>query len=51
MPDVLPSRTRSAKPYAALVLFIAVYLGVLGFVFAPKDLIAVQSGSVLVDND
>ena len=51
MPEVLPSRSRSARNYTAIALFIAVYLGVLGLVFAPKDMIGVQSGSVLAEND
>jgi hypothetical protein len=46
MPEVLPSRARSIRTYAAIGLFIAVYLGVLVLVLAPREMIAVQSGAV-----
>ena len=51
MRDVLPSRTRSTRTYAAIALFIAVYAGVLGVVFAPKDMISAQSGAVVPSGD
>ncbi|WP_164517328.1 hypothetical protein [Tabrizicola piscis] len=52
MPEVLPSRPRSKRTYAAIALFLVVYLGVLIVVFAPRDMIAVQSGAAFygVDN-
>jgi hypothetical protein len=51
MTHVLPSRTRPARTYAALALFLAVYTGVLVFVFAPKDLISVQSPTEVIASD
>lgn len=48
MSHVLPSRTRSARTYAAVALFLAVYAGVLVFVFAPRDMFAVQSPAAAV---
>jgi hypothetical protein len=51
MTHVLPSRTRPARTYAAVALFLAVYVGVLVFVFAPKDLISVQSPTALLETD
>ncbi len=51
MTHVLPSRTRPARTYAAVALFLAVYAGVLVFVFAPKDLISVQSPTEIIASD
>lgn len=51
MPDVLPSRSRPARSYASLALFVVVYLVVLGVVFAPKDLIGAQSASEVGQSD
>jgi hypothetical protein len=51
MPHVLPSRTKPAGTYAAVAVFLVVYLGVLVFVFAPKDLISVQSPTALISTD
>lgn len=51
MTQILPSRTRPARTYAAVALFLAVYAGVLVFVFAPKDMISVQSPTALVASD
>ncbi|MBL9050103.1 MAG: hypothetical protein JNK19_08330 [Tabrizicola sp.] len=51
MPHVLPSRTRPARTYAAVALFLVVYLGVLAFVFAPKDMISAQSPTALLASD
>jgi hypothetical protein len=51
MPHVLPSRTRPARTYAAIALFLVVYVGVLIFVFAPKDLISAQSPTALISTD
>jgi hypothetical protein len=51
MTQVLQSRTRPARTYAAIALFLAVYAGVLVFVFAPKDLISVQSPTEVAASD
>ena len=51
MTQILPSRTRPVRTYAAAALFLAVYAGVLVFVFAPKDMFAVQSPTALVASD
>lgn len=51
MTQILQSRTRPARTYAAVALFLAVYAGVLVFVFAPKDMIAVQSPTAFVASD
>lgn len=51
MTQILQSRTRPARTYAAVALFLAVYAGVLVFVFAPKDMIAVQSPTALLQTD
>lgn len=44
MPAVLPSRSTPIRTYSAIILFLAVYAGVLVLVFAPHDMIAVESG-------
>lgn len=51
MTHVLQSRSRPFRTYAAVALFLAVYGGVLVFVFAPKDLISVQSPTAIVASD
>ncbi|WP_169052312.1 hypothetical protein [Tabrizicola sp. YIM 78059] len=51
MTDVLPSRRKSFRTYAAIALFLAVYAGVLIVVFAPKQMIAVQSGASITGSD
>lgn len=51
MSNVLPSRTRPARTYAAVALFLAVYAGVLVFVFAPKDMISARSPTALMSTD
>jgi asparagine N-glycosylation enzyme membrane subunit Stt3 len=51
MPEVLPSRPRSKRTYAAVALFLVVYVGVLAVVFAPRDMIAVQSGAAFYGAD
>jgi hypothetical protein len=51
MPDLLPSRAKSLRTYAAIALFLAVYVGVLVVVFAPRDMIAVQSGAAFYGTD
>lgn len=51
MSHVLPSRQKSIRTYAAVALFLAVYLGALIVVFAPKDLISARSGAVIAEAD
>ncbi len=51
MPEVLSSRPRSKRTYGAVALFLVVYLGVLVVVFAPRDMIAVQSGAAFYGAD
>jgi hypothetical protein len=49
MPEALPSRAKSARNLAAGALFLIVYLGVLVLVFAPRDLIAVDTGAIFAE--
>jgi len=49
MPELMPSRPRPANSVVAVALFLIVYLGVLAVVFAPRDLIAVETGAVFAD--
>ncbi len=51
MTQVLPTRSRPTRNFAAVALFLAVYVGVLVFVFAPKDIFAVQSPTALLQTD
>ncbi len=51
MTQVLPSRSRPIRTYAAIALFLAVYVGVLVLVFAPKDMIAAQSGAIFAESE
>jgi hypothetical protein len=51
MPHVVQPSGRPARTYAAIVLFVAVYLGVLAFVVAPKDMIAAQSPTAFIETD
>lgn len=51
MTQVLPSRPNSNRSYFAIAVFAVVYLGVLLVVFAPRDMIGVQSGSVIREPD
>jgi hypothetical protein len=51
MPQVGQPPSRPARNYAAIFLFVAVYLGVLAFVVAPKDMIAAQSPTAFVSTD
>lgn len=51
MTQVLPPRGRSIRTYAAVLVFLAVYLGVLAVVLAPKDMIGVQTGAIFADGD
>ncbi len=46
----LSPRPRTLGTYAAAAVFLAVYLGGLAFVLAPKDLFAVQSGAVFAED-
>ena len=47
--QTLPLRQKPIRTFAAALLFAIVYLGVLALVFAPKELIAVQSGAIFAD--
>lgn len=49
MPEVLPSRARQTRKFAAIVLFAIVYLGVLTLVFAPRDMISANTGAVFAE--
>jgi hypothetical protein len=51
MTEVLPSRPRSKRTYAAAALFLIVYLGVLAVVFAPREMIAAQTGAIFADSN
>jgi hypothetical protein len=55
MSDTLPARTRSPRvlpgTLVAVALFLIVYLGVLGVVFAPKDLIGVTTATAVAQGD
>jgi hypothetical protein len=57
MPDVLPSRhtatprAKSIRTYASVLLFLAVYAGVLVVVFAPKDMITAETGAIFAGNN
>lgn len=51
MTEVLPSRPRSVRTYAAVALFLIVYLGVLAVVFAPRDMIAADTGAIFADSN
>ena len=50
MTEVLRARPRSRGTYAAVALFLVVYLGVLMVVFAPKSMIGAQGGAVLSED-
>jgi hypothetical protein len=51
MPEVLPSRSRTLRTYAAVALFLAVYVGVLIVVFAPKEMIAARTGAIFAEGE
>jgi hypothetical protein len=57
MPAVLPSRhdaparPKSIRTYASLLLFVAVYAGVLVVVFAPRDMISAETGAIFAGNN
>lgn len=51
MPNVLPARPRTIRTFAAVAVFLAVYAGVLVVVFAPKDMIAAQSGAIFAEGE
>ena len=51
MPEVLPSRPRSRRSYAAVALFLIVYLGGLALVLAPRDMIAAQTGAIYAEGN
>jgi hypothetical protein len=57
MTDVLPSRqaaparAKSIRTYASVLLFLAVYAGVLIVVFAPRDMISAETGAIFAGSD
>ena len=57
MTDVLqsrhaaPVRAKSIRTYAAVLVFLAVYAGVLVVVFAPRDMISAESGAIFAESD
>jgi hypothetical protein len=51
MSHVEQSNSRPVRNYAAIVVFVAVYLGVLAFIVAPKDMIAAQSPTAFVETE
>jgi hypothetical protein len=57
MTDVLhsrqeaPQRARSFRTYASVLLFLAVYAGVLIVVFAPRDMISAETGAIFTGSD
>jgi hypothetical protein len=57
MTEVLPSRqgaparARSFRTYAAVLVFLAVYAGVLVVVFAPRDMISAETGAIFAGSD
>lgn len=57
MSDVLPSRRatparpKSIRTIASVLLFLAVYAGVLVVVFAPRDMISAESGAIFAGNN
>jgi hypothetical protein len=57
MTDVLPSRqgapvrSKSIRTYASVLLFLAVYAGVLVVVFAPRDMISAETGAIFAGSD
>lgn len=46
MSQMMPSR-RPAGTYAAIAVFITVYIGVLAVIFAPRDMIGVDAGGAV----
>ncbi len=51
MPEVLSSRPKSLRTYAAIGVFLAVYAGVMVLVLAPRDMIAAQPGAAVYSTD
>jgi hypothetical protein len=57
MTDVLPSRqaeparAKSIRTYASVFLFLAVYVGVLVVVFAPREMISAETGAIFAGAD
>ncbi len=49
--QALPSRAKPIRTYASVLLFLAVYVGVLVVVFAPKDMISAQTGAIFAGSD
>ena len=51
MPHVLPSRQKPVRTYAAVALFVLVYVGVLVVVLAPREMISTQTGAIFATTD
>lgn len=51
MTQFSPQRSRPFATYAAIALFVAVYLGGLALVLVPKTTFGVQTGAEFVAND
>jgi hypothetical protein len=57
MTDVLrsrhpaPARARSIRTYAAALLFLAAYAGVLIVVLAPREMISAETGAIFAGSD
>lgn len=51
MPAVLPSRPTPIRTYSAIALFLAVYAVVLVLIFAPRDMIAADSGAAFYGSE
>lgn len=49
--EALPSRAKSIRTFASVLVFLAVYIGVLVVVFAPKDMISAQTGAIFAGSD
>ena len=50
MPEVLPSRAKPGRNLLAVILFLIVYVGVLALVFAPRDMLAVDTGAIFAED-
>ena len=48
---VAPARAKPIRTYAAVLVFLAVYVGVLVVVFAPRDMISAETGAVFAGSE
>ena len=56
MTDILrsrqsPVRAKSIRTYASILVFLAVYSGVLVVVFAPREMISAETGAIFAGSD